>query len=437
MGTTSSCLLGRYLGLVGAVVAASLLVLAPLAAAAPVSPFVAALAGVYDGPGNAIGPELFQTDASGPVLVQVGASPPAYGRFRSAFGANGFDIQVTGGLDREVDGGAMWSDGFLVTGGVGSGVLNLSTRITGSVSGQAEMFHGVFVSPAPFDLATVLAAVRSAPGFWAVQLPNSVRVHFTGVANRCGLSNASNECGHVPLQNYAGPVDLTLTASVAFTYGQPLYVLAGFGGGVGVFGGSQSFLNSADFGISAPTGSTLASISGNTYAPAIAAPVANPVAPVVEYYNAALDHYFITADEGEHRALDGGAFGGAWKRTGASFNAYLAPAPGSSVVCRFFSTAFGLKSSHFYTAIATECDGLRSNRDWQFEAFAFHIALPDAAGNCPTATGPVYRLYNNAQGGAPNHRFTTDLGLRNEFVTNRGFTAEGYGPLGVGFCSPE
>jgi hypothetical protein len=101
------------------------------------------------------------------------------------------------------------------------------------------MFHAVFVSPAPFDLATVLAAVRSAPGFWAVQLPNSVRVHFTGVANRCGLSNASNECGHVPLQNYVGPVDLTLTTSVAFTYGQPIYVLAGFGG-ASVFGGSQS-----------------------------------------------------------------------------------------------------------------------------------------------------------------------------------------------------
>lgn len=414
-----------------------LLALCPAAVAATTTPFLAALVGVYDGPGNAIGPELFQTSASAPVLVQTGTSSPAQGQFRSAFGSSGFDIQVTGGLNREVDGGAMWSDRFVVTGGAGSGVLSVSARITGSVAGQAEMFHAVFVSPAPFDLEATLGVIGAAPGFWAVQLPNSTRVLFTGVANRCGQSGASQECGHVPFQNYQGPLDVTLTASVPFTYGQPFYVLAGFGGGVGVFGGSQSFLNSADFGISAPAGATLQSMSGTSYAAAFDSPAANPAVPVVEYYHAGFDHYFITADPVEVGVLDGGAFGGVWKRTGKSFNAYLAAAPGSSVVCRFFSTTFAPKSSHFYTGIGSECDGLRANPNWQFESFAFHIGLPDAAGNCPVATKPVYRLYNSGQGGAPNHRFTTDPDVRNDFVTHRGFTSEGYGPLGVGFCAPE
>jgi len=31
---------------------------------------------------------------------------------------------------------------------------------------------------------------------------------------------------------------------------------------------------------------------------------------------------------------------------------------------------------------------------------------------CPPATVPVYRLYNNGQGAAPNHRYTTNLGTR-------------------------
>ena len=46
------------------------------------------------------------------------------------------------------------------------------------------------------------------------------------------------------------------------------------------------------------------------------------VIPVIEYFNAGLGHYFVTADAAEQLALDGGAYGGAWTRTGNSFEAW-------------------------------------------------------------------------------------------------------------------
>jgi arabinogalactan endo-1,4-beta-galactosidase len=166
-------------------------------------------------------------------------------------------------------------------------------------------------------------------------------------------------------------------------------------------------------------------------------PVVVASANTVEYYHAGFDHYFITSMPDEITALDGGAFGGAWQRTGQSFNSYPAAMPNTVPVCRYFSSAFAPKSSHFYSANASECSFLRDNPDWhwQFESTAFYIKLPDATGSCPANTAPVYRLYNNGQGGAPNHRFTTDLATRNDFVARRGYVSEGTGPYGVSMCA--
>ena len=65
----------------------------------------------------------------------------------------------------------------------------------------------------------------------------------------------------------------------------------------------------------------------------------------------------------------------------------------------------------------------------------FNVPMPDPAGNCPAGTRPVYRLYNNGQGAAPNHRFTTDLGTRAAMILVKGWIPEGYG-VGVSMCSP-
>lgn len=158
-----------------------------------------------------------------------------------------------------------------------------------------------------------------------------------------------------------------------------------------------------------------------------------PKVVAFEYYHAEFDHYFVTSVAGEIAKLDDGTFKG-WTRTGRQFSAYQAAAAGLSAVCRFFSTAFGLKSSHFYTASAGECTAVKSNPDWLFEDEVFFVALPAADGTCAAGTIPVYRMYNDGQGGAPNHRLSIDLAVRDEMLAKR-WTPEGQG-IGVTMCAP-
>ncbi len=154
---------------------------------------------------------------------------------------------------------------------------------------------------------------------------------------------------------------------------------------------------------------------------------------VIEFYNAALDHYFVSAEPLEISALDTGKLPG-WRRTGQSFNAYKYPAAGSSPVCRFYiPPQYG--DSHFFSASPTECANVHA----RFSAFAyeapdvFYIDLPDVTtGACPQGNTPVYRLWN--QRADSNHRYTTSIALRNQMLA-RGYVAEGYGPQAVAMCS--
>ena len=150
-------------------------------------------------------------------------------------------------------------------------------------------------------------------------------------------------------------------------------------------------------------------------------------AAVVEYFNAGLGHYFVSADPAEIQWLDGGAFGGAWARTGASFTAWRTGAAlaGSTPVCRFFGTdryrANGSRigpNSHFYTGDAAECAYVKSAWPsiasdgvaypaWTFEGNAF-LVRPPYGGGCPPLTQPLYRAYNNGANGDPNHRYATN-----------------------------
>jgi len=162
---------------------------------------------------------------------------------------------------------------------------------------------------------------------------------------------------------------------------------------------------------------------------------------VVEYYDAAFDHYFITPLAGEIALCDAGVSPcGGWVRTGLTFNGYdITNPPASSIgVCRFFNDSFAPKSSHFYALHGLGCeDTIADFPDWQLESSdLFNMYLPDANGNCPSGSVPVYRLYNNGMGGAPNHRFVTSLADRTTMV-DKGYVSEGFGPLGVGMCSPN
>jgi hypothetical protein len=163
-------------------------------------------------------------------------------------------------------------------------------------------------------------------------------------------------------------------------------------------------------------------------------PEAKPVIQAVEYHHAEWDHYFVTASADEITKLDNGVFAG-WLRTSETFNVYPLGTPVTANVCRFFSTSFAPRSSHFYTPFAGECATVKGNSDWQFEGLVFSVALPDAAGNCQAGTHPLYRLYNNGQGAAPNHRYTTSLSIQS-MMKDQGWIPEGSGAIGVIACVP-
>jgi hypothetical protein len=159
-------------------------------------------------------------------------------------------------------------------------------------------------------------------------------------------------------------------------------------------------------------------------------------ATAVEYYYAAWNYYFVTSFPDEIAVLDGGAFGGVWKRTGQTFQVYTDASSGALATCRFFSTNFAPKSSHFYTPGAAECAGLKSNPDWQYESIAFYLQTPNAAGSCPAGTTILYRLYNNGMGGAPNHRYSTDHTTFQQMLA-AGWVFEGNGNTGAFACVPQ
>src|SRR5512137_2642593 len=125
---------------------------------------------------------------------------------------------------------------------------------------------------------------------------------------------------------------------------------------------------------------------------------AEPTATIIEFRNAALDQYFITASPTEAAALDAGLTNPGWMRTGVEWKAWgtAAEMQGAVPVCRFGTAAGAGPGSRYYTASASECRTLKQNRGWKFEGNAFWVELPDgtsASRSCRAGTTPVYRSY--------------------------------------------
>lgn len=165
--------------------------------------------------------------------------------------------------------------------------------------------------------------------------------------------------------------------------------------------------------------------SGNVTYERATAPGAIGTSYAVEYYHSDFKHYFVTTNPVEATSLD--IARGRWTRTGQAFPVVSTPAPGTAAVCRFFSAAFAPLSSHFYTADPAECSAVKTNSAWQYEGDAF-FAEHSVQGNCAPGTTPLHRLYNNGQGGAPNHRFTTCTNIRDRMIDG------GWIPEGVAMC---
>ncbi|MBK9608551.1 MAG: hypothetical protein IPO58_19735 [Betaproteobacteria bacterium] len=156
-------------------------------------------------------------------------------------------------------------------------------------------------------------------------------------------------------------------------------------------------------------------------------------APVVEFYNTTLGHYFITSGQGEISAIEAGAAGPGWQRTGYGFRVYIPESgipPTAVPACRFYGTPGRGPNSHFYTPNASECAGVKLDPGWSYEGIAFHVYAA-ANGQCAAGRQPIYRVYNNrfAQNDS-NHRYTTDSTVYAQMQ------AQGWLPEGVVMCAP-
>ena len=165
------------------------------------------------------------------------------------------------------------------------------------------------------------------------------------------------------------------------------------------------------------------------------APNPESKAVAVEFYHRALDRFFITTDANEINVLDTGLLSG-WERTGLRFLAHNAPAPGTNPVCRFYRTP-AAGSSHFYSGDPDECERTRAQFpvDWIFESpSVFYIALPNPLTSaCAAGTHPVWRFLNTI---TTNHRYVTDVTIRDDLRFDPSWKGEGYGPDAVIMCAP-
>jgi uncharacterized delta-60 repeat protein len=160
---------------------------------------------------------------------------------------------------------------------------------------------------------------------------------------------------------------------------------------------------------------------------------APPSVTVSEFYNSILDHFFITANEGEKQLIDSGGAGAGWARTKVEFkawdrlwaNAGATGATPAKPVYRFYGTPGIGPNSHFYTVVEGENQIVRRDPGWKFEEVSFYALEPRADKTCPDASTPVYRLYNNrANQNDSNHRYVLTGDIEAQ-MTARGWILEG------------
>ena len=154
---------------------------------------------------------------------------------------------------------------------------------------------------------------------------------------------------------------------------------------------------------------------------------------MVEFYNQALDHYFITWVGNEIALLDAGTTIKGWTRTGKSFKAFVTAQAGTTDVCRIYIIPLR-GDSHFFGRGQQECDNtMAAHPDFVLEDPRFMAMYLPVAGVCPAGTVPVSRVFSNRPDA--NHRYMIEAAVRATMVA-LGWLPEGDGPDFVVMCAP-
>jgi hypothetical protein len=168
---------------------------------------------------------------------------------------------------------------------------------------------------------------------------------------------------------------------------------------------------------------------------------------ILEYANTAdfpkqpNGQFFYAVTAADKTALDSVP---AWQRTGKRFKS-----GGYVSACRFYGGKNGGPNTHFYSADDKECDALKQLPFLSYEGqtFAVNAPMPGKAGatpsvgtavaasTCPTASKPLYRLYNNA--GASNGAFVSNHRYVTERADVASAVAQGWLDEGMAMCVPE
>lgn len=155
---------------------------------------------------------------------------------------------------------------------------------------------------------------------------------------------------------------------------------------------------------------------------------------MVEFYREVDDRYFYTGDPREIAAIEAGAVGPGWARTGRSFSVAgevsCAAERNLGVVYRFTGVPGVGPDTHFFTHDRGECHAVATSGRWQFEGVAFWAQPVLPGGICGSdvtqvgghANVPLRRLWRPF--GPSTHRFTTDPAVVAQ-MTARGWVDEG------------
>lgn len=167
------------------------------------------------------------------------------------------DVGVNGVAASSAYAMSIWADDFTVTGGTGTGMLNLSVRINGTLTpNSGDAIYALLASSSPFTTEDIADWLDG-------DIATRLNTQFLLEVEMDDTPDSPHATHTLP----SGTHDVTYYLNIPFEYGTPFYLTS-----VLDIDGVGDFYNSAHFGITVPTGATLQAASGAVYSAAATVP---------------------------------------------------------------------------------------------------------------------------------------------------------------------